>query len=109
MIARRRELLRAMFDAAVASASADRCVPPNLPAVPKGRTVVVGAGKAAAAMARAVETHWQGPIEGVVVTRYGHTVPCDRIRVLEAGHPVPVSRRRRRCWRRYPACRPTIS
>lgn len=84
-----RALLRAMFEAAVASASADRCVPPNLPAAPKGRTIVVGAGKAAAAMARAVEAHWAGPLEGVVVTRYGHAVPCDRIRVLEAGHPVP--------------------
>ncbi|MGF7151154.1 hydroxypyruvate reductase [Sphingomonas zeicaulis] len=84
-----RALLRAMFDAAVASASADRCVPPNLPPAPKGRTVVVGAGKAAAAMARAVETHWAEPLEGVVVTRYGHAVPCARIRVLEAGHPVP--------------------
>ena len=89
MIARRRALLSAMFDAAVASARADRCVPPNLPPLPKGRTVVVGAGKAAAAMARALETHWQGPVEGVVVTRYGHAVPCERIRVLEAGHPVP--------------------
>lgn len=86
---RRRALLRAMFDAAVARVSADRCVPPNLPPPPKGRTVVVGAGKAAAAMARAVETHWPGPIEGVVVTRYGHAAPCARIRVLEAGHPVP--------------------
>ncbi|MFV3131576.1 glycerate kinase type-2 family protein [Niveispirillum sp. KHB5.9] len=84
-----RELLRGMFDAAVGSALPHRCVPPHLPAPPKGRTIVVGAGKAAASMAQAVERHWQGDIEGVVVTRYGHAVPCGRIRVLEAAHPVP--------------------
>jgi hydroxypyruvate reductase len=78
-----------MFDAAVASVSADMCVPPHLPPVPPGRTVVVGAGKAAAAMARAVESHWDGPLSGLVVTRYGHAVPCRRIQVVEAGHPMP--------------------
>ncbi|WP_239987544.1 glycerate kinase type-2 family protein [Sphingosinithalassobacter portus] len=82
-------LLRRMFDAAVASAQPARCVPAALPARPKGRTIVIGAGKAAAAMARAVETHWNGPVEGLVVTRHGHGVPCDRIAVREAGHPVP--------------------
>jgi len=78
-----------MFDAAVASALPERCVPPALPDPPIGRTVVIGAGKAAAAMARAVERHWDGQIEGLVVTRYGHAVSCDRIMVREAGHPVP--------------------
>ena len=54
-----------------------------------GRTVLVGAGKAAAAMARAFEALWPGQLEGLVVTRYGHAVPCERIEILEAGHPVP--------------------
>lgn len=88
-IKRRRQTLRAMFDAAVASAMPALCVPPQLPERPKGRTIVVGAGKAAAAMARAVEDHWPGELQGVVVTRYGHAVPCQQIRVLEAGHPIP--------------------
>jgi hydroxypyruvate reductase len=61
-----------------------------LPEPPKrGRTLVVGAGKAAASMARAVEQHWVGPISGVVVTQYGHTVPTDKIEIIEAAHPVP--------------------
>lgn len=84
-----RALLRAMFDAAVAAAMPQTCVPPNLPEPPVGRTVVVGAGKASAAMARAVERHWPGDLEGLVVTRYGHAVPCDRIEIVEAAHPVP--------------------
>ena len=83
------ELLRAMFDAAVAAALPDRCVPPHLPPPPRGRTVVVGAGKASAAMARAVEAHWPGTLSGLVVTRYGHAVPCERIEIVEASHPVP--------------------
>lgn len=81
--------LRRMFDAAVASARPALCVPRWLPDPPKGRTVVVGAGKAAAAMAQAVEAHWDGPLSGLVVTRYGHAVPCRHIAVAEAGHPVP--------------------
>ena len=84
-----RRLLRDMFNAAVAAASPALCVPPHLPKSPKGRTVVVGAGKAAAAMAAAVEANWSGPIEGLVVTRYGHAVPCQHIEVIEAAHPVP--------------------
>lgn len=84
-----RHLLHAMFDAAIAAAQPALCVPPQLPAPPKGRLIVVGAGKASAAMARAVEDHWQGPLGGLVVTRYGHAVPCRHIEVLEAGHPVP--------------------
>jgi len=82
-------LLRAMFEAAVRAADPERVVPAFLPDPPAGRTVVVGAGKASAAMARALERHWPGPLEGVVVTRYGHVVPCERIRILEAAHPVP--------------------
>src|SRR6478672_3131872 len=84
-----RHLLRAMFDAAVAAAQPALCVPRHLPAPPKGRLVVIGAGKASAAMARAVEDHWQGPLSGLVVTRYGHAVPCERIEIVEASHPVP--------------------
>ncbi len=84
-----RALLRKLFDEAVAAASAERCIPPHLPAPPPGRTVVIGAGKAAAAMARTVEQHWPGPIEGLVLTRYGHRVPCRDIEVVEASHPVP--------------------
>ncbi|CAM3360314.1 glycerate kinase [Paracidovorax anthurii] len=84
-----RALLRRMFDAAVAAARPEVCVPPHLPPPPRGRTVVIGAGKAAAAMARAVEAHWPGPLSGLVVTRYGHAVPCERIGVVEAAHPVP--------------------
>jgi hydroxypyruvate reductase len=87
-----RELLRAMFDAAVASAQPAICVPPHLPTraeLGTGRLVVVGAGKASAAMARAVEDHWDGPLAGLVVTRYGYGVPCERIEIVEAAHPVP--------------------
>ena len=82
-------LLRRMFDAAVAAAQPALCLPPHLPAKPKGRTRVIGAGKASAAMARAFEDHWDGPIEGLVVTRYGHEVPCERIEIIQAAHPVP--------------------
>ena len=78
-----------MFDAAVAAALPARIVPRHLPAPPKGRTIVLGAGKASAAMAKAVEEHWPGPLEGLVVTRYGHAVPCERIEIVEAAHPVP--------------------
>lgn len=84
-----RQLLRQMFDAAVASAQPALCVPPHLPDPPAGRLVVVGAGKASAAMARAVEEHWPGPLSGLVVTRYGYAVPCRRIEIVEAAHPVP--------------------
>ena len=83
-------LLRAMFDAARKAADPAICVPLHLPKPPKGRMVVVGAGKAAASMARAVEQHWQGgALDGVVVTRYGHAVDCQSIAVIEASHPVP--------------------
>ena len=82
-------LLRRMFDAAVARAMPDKCLPPFLPSPPKGRTIVVGAGKAAATMAKAVEQNWQGELSGLVVTRYGHRTPTKRIEVVEAAHPVP--------------------
>jgi Putative glycerate kinase len=84
-----RDLLRRMFDAAVNAAQPVHCLPPHLPARPKGRLIVIGAGKASAAMARAVEDHWDGPLEGLVVTRYGYAVPCQRIEIVEAAHPVP--------------------
>jgi hydroxypyruvate reductase len=83
------ELLRALFDAAIASAQPAVVVPPHLPEPPAGRLIVIGAGKASAAMARAVEDHWSGPLEGLVVTRYGYAVPCERIEIVEAAHPVP--------------------
>lgn len=81
--------LRGLFEAAIASAQPARCLPPHLPRPPAGRLVVVGAGKASAAMARAVEDHWPGPLEGLVVTRYGYGVACWRIGIVEAAHPVP--------------------
>jgi glycerate 2-kinase len=87
-----RQLLRDMFDAAIAAASPGKTIPANLPPPPAGRTVVVGAGKAAASMARAVEAHWSAdkPLAGLVVTRYGHGVgPLKRIEVVEAAHPIP--------------------
>ncbi|SDF61865.1 glycerate 2-kinase [Massilia sp. PDC64] len=84
-----RNLLEALFEAAIAAAQPERCVPPHLPPAPRGRLVVIGAGKASAAMARAVERHYAGPLEGLVVTRYGYAVPCQRIEIVEAAHPVP--------------------
>ncbi len=83
------KLLRLAFDAAVAAANPQHRLPAFLPSPPSGKTVVVGAGKAAASMARAVEEHWQGELTGLVVTRYGHGVPTSRIKVIEASHPVP--------------------
>ncbi len=78
-----------MFDAAVAAALPEHCLPGRLPAKGAGRTVVVGAGKASAAMAATLERHWPGELSGLVVTRYGHAVPCRRIEIVEASHPVP--------------------
>ncbi len=90
MMENARALLREMFDAAIASAQPELCVPPHLPdEPPKGRFIVIGAGKASAAMARVVEDHWSGPLEGLVITRYGYSVACDRIEIVEAAHPVP--------------------
>jgi len=87
-----RSLLLDMFKAAVDSARPARCLPRFLPLPPKGRTIVVGAGKAAAAMAAAVEAHWNGPFDGLVITRDAHGAPCRSIEVIEASHPVPDSR-----------------
>jgi hydroxypyruvate reductase len=88
--ARARALLRAVFDAAVASADPMRVLAAHLPPPPEGRCIVVGAGKSAAVMAAAVEAAWpEVPLEGLVVTRYGHAVPTRRIGVIEASHPVP--------------------
>jgi len=84
-----RALLEASFRAAVDAADPRLIVAPHLPNRPKGRTYVAAAGKAAAAMAAAVEEHWQGALEGIAITRYAHGAPTQRIRVVEAGHPVP--------------------
>jgi hydroxypyruvate reductase len=83
--------LRLLFDAAIASAQPALCIPPHLPdpASVRGRLVVIGAGKASAAMAQAIEQHWPGPLTGLVVTRYGYGAPCERIEIVEAAHPVP--------------------
>lgn len=83
--------LRRLFDAAVAAADPGKIVPPALPEPPKGRTIVVGAGKASAAMARAVDQAWpaHAPLSGCVVTRYGHGCEAGRIEVVEAAHPIP--------------------
>lgn len=87
------ELLRRSFQAAVAAVQAETVLPPHLPPPPAGRTLVVGAGKAAAAMAATVESHWpdDAPLDGLVITRYGYAQPTRRIRVVEAGHPLPDS------------------
>lgn len=87
-----RAILLDLFDTAVGAAQAARRLPAFLPPPPRGRTVVIGAGKAAAEMAAQLEALWPGPLEGVVVTRDGHGVPCSRIRVLEAAHPFPDER-----------------
>ncbi len=81
-------LLRRLFDRAVEAASPANCLARHLPPPPTGRTIVIGAGKAAASMARAVEDVWEGDLSGLVITRHGHAVACDRIQVLEAAHPV---------------------
>src|SRR5258705_9000737 len=92
-----RELLLGSFHAALSAADPLQIVPRHLPKPPKGRTVVVGAGKAPASMALAVETHWpaDAPLEGVVITRYAHGLPTKRIPVVEAGHPGAHARRQK--------------
>ena len=85
-----RAFLLGLFGAAVDAVDAATCLPPHLPLPPVGgRTIVIGAGKGAAAMARVVEQHWPGELAGLVVTRYGHGVPLERIELVEAAHPVP--------------------
>lgn len=85
------DLMKRMFAAAIAAAQPSLCVPRYMPTPRSGRTIVIGAGKASAAMARAFEDHWEGPLSGLVVTRYGYSVPCSRIEIVEAAHPVPDS------------------
>lgn len=82
-------ILRRLLDAAIEAAQAARQIPLHLPEPPRGRVVVVGAGKASAAMAQAFEMAWPGALSGLVVTRYGHRVPCERIEIVEAAHPQP--------------------
>ena len=84
-----RALLEALFRTAIAAAQPALCIPPHLPPAPAGRLIVIGAGKASAEMARAVEDNWPGKLEGLVVTRYGYAVPCRQIEIVEAAHPVP--------------------
>jgi len=83
------DLLREMFQAAVDAALPSKTVPSFLPEPPAGRTVVIGAGKASAAMAACLEENWGTDLSGVVVTRYDHAVPCNQIKIIEASHPVP--------------------
>ncbi len=84
-----RDILAGLFDKAVAAALPDNSIAAFLPPKPKGRTIVIGAGKGAAQLAQAVEKHWNGPLQGVVVTRYGYGAECKNIKVIEAAHPVP--------------------
>src|SRR3989475_11689704 len=86
-----KQLLTQSFQAAVAAADPLKILPSHLPPPPSGRTLVIGAGKAAASMALAVEQHWprDAPLEGLVITRYRHGLPTRRVKVIEAGHPVP--------------------
>ncbi|WP_417452941.1 glycerate kinase type-2 family protein [Kiloniella sp.] len=100
-----KKFLRDLFQAGLDAANPRLAVPDYLPNPPKGKTVVIGAGKAAAAMAKAVEENWAGPIEGLVVTRYDHDMPegekCTRIEVVEAAHPVPDAAGREAAKRIY--------
>lgn len=90
MLANHKDVLKGIFRAAIAAVDPLQILKDHLPEPPKGRTIVLGAGKAAAAMAKAVEDHWTGKIDdGLVVTRYDHGLPCERIEVVEAAHPVP--------------------
>lgn len=95
-----RQFLLDLYTTAISAVSAEKCLPPYLPQPSAaGRTIVIGAGKGAAAMARTVEENWQGEISGLVVTRYGHGVPCRHIEVVEAAHPVPDEAGRRAAGR----------
>lgn len=84
-----RALLTKLFDAAVRAADPYQALRANLPARPKGRVVVIGAGKGAAQLAAGFEQLWDGPLQGVVVTRYGYACETQRIKVLQSAHPVP--------------------
>ena len=100
-----RILLRNLFDAALAAADPSAVVPQHLPAPPRGRTLALAAGKAAAAMARAAERNFRGETSGMAVTRYGHGLDCERIEVIEAGHPLPDAAGRRAASRFLAAAR----
>lgn len=91
MTASPRHLLEKMLQAAIQAAQPSACLLPFLPEVPKGKLIVIGAGKASAAMAQAFESNWKTPLEGLVVTRYGYGVTCKHIEIVEAAHPVPDS------------------
>ena len=84
-----KSFLTSIFNAAVAAADPEKTIRNHLPAKPKGRTIVIGAGKGSAQMAAAFEKVWDGPIDGLVVTRYGYGARCERIEIIEAAHPVP--------------------
>ena len=85
-----RQFLLDLYSSAISAVSAAKCLPQFLPKPqPGGRTIVIGAGKGAAAMAKAVEDHWHGDLSGLVVTRYEHGLECKHIEVVEASHPVP--------------------
>ena len=84
-----KRFLSDLFNVAISAADPENVIKENLPARPKGRTVLVGAGKGVAQLASAFEKSWDGPVSGTVVTRYGYATECDKIRVLEASHPVP--------------------
>lgn len=84
-----RAFLKQLFNCAIAAADPLAIVPQHLPPRPKGRLVVLGAGKASASMARVVEDYYGAPLEGIVVTRYGHAVSCKHIEIIEAAHPKP--------------------
>ena len=83
------QILRKLFDTAVAAANPTLCLPSFLPQSPEGRTLVVGAGKASAVMAQSIESHWNGALSGLVITRYDYGQPCKHIDIVEAAHPVP--------------------
>ena len=84
-----RQFLRSLFDTAVAAAAPENCMRTWVPAKPGGRVIVIGAGKAAASMAKELEDQWLGPLEGCVIVPYGHGADCRWIKVIEASHPVP--------------------
>ncbi len=84
-----RQFLRSLFDTAVAAAAPENCMRTWVPAKPGGRVIVIGAGKAAASMAKELEDQWLGPLEGCVIVPYGHGADCRWIKVIEASHPLP--------------------
>ena len=100
-----RRFLHELFEVAVHAAQPGQVLPPFLPQPPAGKTLVIGAGKAAAAMAKVVDSQWQGDLSGMVVTRYGQAQDCGRIRVLEASHPVPDEAGERAAREMLSACR----